>query len=296
MRKIWPAAILFFGLLAFFMLRVTAQDAQITGVQDSQVRAQVQPDSCIENQDSISAALKAPVINEPYYNHAKENEIHPQKPSRKPAFLFILIVFQLCLLAYLRKTFPKSLEEMTRALTNLTLAQQLYREQELTMPVSAIFYNINFVFSTGIFLFLLNVHYGWTANETPFVSMLFFLWMVIVLYSLKYGTMKFVALIFPFGNEVNHYNFNFFLAQKVAGIILIPINLLIAYSPASLQSAIIILALIMLAIFIIGVSLKGLEISRNLLQHDAFHYFVYICTLEIAPVCILVKVVVEWLS
>jgi hypothetical protein len=212
----------------------------------------------------------------------------------------VLIVFQLGLLAYLRKAFPKSMEEMIRALTNLTMAQQLYRDQELTMPVSAIFYNINFVISTGIFLFLLDNHYGWTANklafESPIVSVLFFLWMVIVLYSLKYGSMKFMALVFPFRNEVNHYNFNFFLAQKIAGIILIPINLVIAYSPEYLQSAIIIIALVMLALFILWVSLKGLEISRNLLQHDAFHYFVYICTLEIAPVCILVKVVEEWLS
>jgi hypothetical protein len=108
--------------------------------------------------------------------------------------------------------------------------------------------------------------------------------------------MKFTALVFPFKNEVNQYNFNFFLAQKTVGVILIPVNLFIAYSPGYLQSVIIVLALIMIAAFMIWILLKGLEISRNLLQHDAFHYFIYICTLEIAPVCILVKVVVEWLS
>ncbi len=254
-------------------------------------------DSCIENNVAVLDSQNImQQSNEPYFNHASAEEIHPIKTNHKPAFLFILIVFQIGLLAYLRKSFPKSLEEMTRSLMNLTLAQQLYREQELTMPVSAIFYNINFVLSGGIFLFLLNGHYNWTENESSFVTMLFFLWAVIVLYSLKYGSMKFAAIIFPFGNEVNHYNFNFFLAQKIIGILLIPINLFIAYSPESLQAALIIIALILHALFIIGIGLKGLEISRNLLQHDAFHYFIYICALEIAPVCILVKVVVEWLS
>lgn len=260
-------------------------------------KAQEIIDSCTETNvvilDSQSIVQQS---NEPYYNHASEEEIYPVKANHKPAFLFIIIVFQIGLLAYLRKSFPKSFEEMTRSLMNLTLAQQLYREQELTMPVSAIFYNINFVLSGGIFLFLLNGHYNWTDNESSFVTMLFFLWAVIVLYSLKYGSMKFAAIIFPFGNEVNHYNFNFFLAQKIIGILLIPINLFIAYSPESLQAVLIIIALILLALFIIGIGLKGLEISRNLLQHDAFHYFIYICALEIAPVCILVKVVVEWLS
>ncbi|MDZ4844821.1 MAG: DUF4271 domain-containing protein [Chitinophagales bacterium] len=281
MRKFLTVQVLFIALFAL----------------SSQATAQQLQDSCEEASAIVAdTQIVAQQNSEPYFNHAGKDEIHPMQTNRMPAFVFYIMVFQLALLAYLRRAFPKSLEEMTRALTNLTMAQQLYREQELTMPVSAIFYNINFVFSGGIFLFLLNGHFSWTDIPTSFVTMLFFLWGVIVLYSLKYGSMKFMAIIFPFGNEVNHYNFNFFLAQKIIGILLIPINLFIAYSPESFQAALIVVALILLALFIIGIGLKGLEISRNLLQHDALHYFIYIFALEIAPVCILVKVVVEWLS
>lgn len=260
------------------------------------VAAQELQDSCDEAM-AITQDTQAVIrSDEPYFNHAAAEEIYPVISKRKPAFLFYVIVLQLGLLAYLRRAFPKSVEEMTRSLTNLTLAQQLYRDQELTMPVSAIFYNINFALSGGIFLFLLNSHYNWTAYESSFVTLLFFLWGVIVLFSLKYGSMKFMAIIFPFGNEVNHYNFNFFLAQKIIGILLIPINLLIAYAPASFQPGLIAVALFLIALFFLGITLKGLEISRNLLQQDAVHYFIYICILEIAPICILVKVVAEWLS
>ena len=203
---------------------------------------------------------------------------------------------QIAMFAYLRASFPKSLTEIARSLMNLTMAQQLFREQQLSMPVSAIFYNINFVFSGGVFLYLLNRQYGWMGDFTPVVSLLFFLWLVIVLYSLKYGSMKLVAWVFPFGNEVNYYSFNYFIVQKVAGIALIPANMLIAYAPEPLRPAIIVLAFILTGIAVLGTVLKGLEISRNLLQQDTFHFFIYICTLEIAPVCILVKVVAEWLS
>lgn len=281
MKKILLLKILFLALLAF----------------NKSSFAQELQDSCAEasvlSQDTQVAAVQN---SEPYFNHAPAEEIYSLFSNRKPEFIFYFIVFQLALLAYLRRAFPKSLEEMTRSLTNLTLAQQLFRDQELTMPVSAIFYNINFALSGGIFLFLLNGHYHWTSNPASFVTLLFFLWGVIVLYSLKYGSMKFVAIIFPFSNEAEQYNFNFFLAQKIIGILLIPMNLLIAYAPASFQSTLIVMTLILIALFFIGIALKGLEISRNLLQHDALHYFIYICVLEIAPICILVKVVAEWLS
>jgi len=219
-------------------------------------------------------------------------EIKPVKSTRQPVWLFLIFLFQLMLIAYLRLSFSKMLDDMFKAVMNLNIASQLYREQQQTTTVSAILFNVIFILSGGIFLFLINQHFGWMSDNS-IVSMLFFLWAVIVLYSLRYGIFKFVALVFPFGNELEQYNFNFFLVQKFMGLALVLFNLMIAYAPEEMTTPLIIAALIIVVLLIIGRTIKGLAIARNLMTHYPFHFFVYICTLEIAPLCILVKVVVD---
>ncbi|HXH18602.1 MAG TPA: DUF4271 domain-containing protein [Chitinophagales bacterium] len=225
--------------------------------------------------------------------NAAEIEIKPVTSVRHPGWLFWIFVLQLILIAYLRRVFPKSLPEIIRAVMNVTIAQQLYREQFLTMPLSAILYNVVFILSGGIFLFLLNDYYSWIHYDSQFITFLFFIWGVIVVYSIKYGLLKLVSIIFPFGAVIEQYNFNFFLVQKVLGLVLVPFNLLIAYAPEIIREAVILLALVAVALLIALRSIRGLVIAQNLIARNAFHFFVYICTLEISPVCILVKVVVD---
>ncbi len=231
-----------------------------------------------------------------FVHHAMPEEINARPSTRQPGWLFIFFLSQFIIIGYLRVAFPKDIELIIKAILNLNISHQLYREQELIMPVSAILYNINFVLSGGITLFLFVDYLGWSSQETPFISLLFFLWAVIVIYSLRYGVLKIISYIFPFSNEANLFNFNFFLIQKLLGLLLVPLNLLIAYGPGGLSFLSILITLILISIFFIGRYIKGFTIGRNLMTHYGFYFFVYICTLEIAPMCILVKVVVEWVS
>jgi len=229
---------------------------------------------------------------DPFAGHVNSFDIKPAKSGRQPAWLFALFALQLLLIGYQRASNPKGLEDIFKAVMNLNIAQQLHREQEQSMPISAIVYIVNFVISGGVFLFLLNRHMGWMQDDT-LISMLFFLWAVTVVYSVRFGTLKMVALVFPFRNIAEQYSFNFFLVQKIMGLALIPFNFLIAYSPEVLRGPLIVLAIILVVMLVVWRSLKGLTLARNLISRSAFHFFVYICTLEIAPFCILVKVVVD---
>lgn len=230
--------------------------------------------------------------NNSFYNPVSQEQVRPIYADRRPFWLFLIFMLQFGLIAYLRTSFTRETEAMIKGVMSLNIARQLYRDQEQSTPVSALLYNLNFALSGGIFLFLLNKYTGWMRDDT-FVSFLFFLWAVIAVYSLRFGTFKLVSLIFPFGDAVNQYSFNFFLVQKMMGLMLVPFNLLIAYSPDYLRPAIVIIALAIVLLLVAGRSMKGLAIARNLIAGNAFHFFVYICTLEIAPVCILIKVVVD---
>lgn len=246
----------------------------------------------ITQTDTCAETVIAPLPVDPLNDYENKYEIKPAKSSRQPAWLFLLFLLQLLLTGYQRVSNPKALEDIFKAVMSLNIAHQLHREQQQSMPISAIFYIIIFVISGGIFLYLLNRHMGWWRDDT-FISMLFFIWAVIVVYSARYGSFKLMSLLFPFGSVVEQYNFNFFLIQKIMGLALIPFNFLMAYAPEVIRGPLIVMALILIVALVAGRSLKGLALARNLIGQSAFHFFVYICTLEIAPFCILVKAVVD---
>ena len=235
-------------------------------------------------------------LEDPFFKHIDLHQINIHESERQPVWLFIILALQLALVAYLRFAFPREIEIMLSGLMNLNLANQLYRDQELSMPISAVLYNVNFVISAGIFLYLLNDHFGWSYYRSPFIGLLFFLWLAVVIFSLKYGSLKLISMVFPFGSAVDHYNFNFFLVQKIIGLLLIPVNFLFAYAASPFDNLSLITGLALMVILFMILIFKGIRIADPFIRQSIFHFVLYICILEIAPVCILLKVVAEWVN
>lgn len=232
---------------------------------------------------------------------AKE-EINPRKfDDRKHNWLFIVLVLQLVLIAYLRISFSKYFEDLFNGFANISIAQQLAREQELSLPISSVLLNLNFVLSISIYGYLLVNHYDLTTSPDQLTGthqLQFFLLITLciaILYLSKYLTLKLVGAIFPVGEEMDDYSFNFFMILKIAGLVLIPFNYLVAYSPPYLSGSFMFLSGFAIFLLIIFRTLKGLVIGKNYYLTDKFHFFLYICTLEIAPILIIVKLLSTWL-
>jgi hypothetical protein len=156
------------------------------------------------------------------------------------------------------------------------------------MPFPALLLTLNGLVSYTILLYLGLGHLGMLGNWNLFLASLGGIMGVLVF---KYLLMWFTAVVFPFRDEMNFYNFNFFLNIKILGTLLLPINFIIAYAPAELTQWGVWTALGLLAIAYLGLAIKGLAIAKNYLAFYKFHFIVYICSLEIAPVLIFVKLV-----
>jgi hypothetical protein len=220
--------------------------------------------------------------------------IHPRKAAEDRLWLFILLTFQLLLVVYLRVGFARSIEDTVKAYFNINLSQQLYREQEPSQPFSAFVLNLNFIISITIFVYLLIREFLHPATSPlPLIggTLLF----VTAIYVGKYLLMRIVGILFPFGDEMNFYSFNFFINQKLLGVVLIPSNFIVAYSPSELTRPVIYISLALLAIAYLLRSFRGLVIARNYIYAYKFHFLVYICTLEIAPLLIIFKLIVKGL-
>ncbi len=174
-----------------------------------------------------------------------------------------------------------------RAIANDNYLRFLYREYK-TMPWLYWLFYAHFFINAGFFTFLLLHHFDWYTHGSILVLLLSILF-VASAYLLKHLTLSTVAAAFPVEKEAHLYGFVTLLVNILLGLALLPINLLVAFGPEPVVNIVIWIG-ISLVILLYGFrQLKGLFISGRLVHSYLFHFFLYLCSAEIAPLLIVGK-------
>ncbi len=148
----------------------------------------------------------------------------------------------------------------------------------------------NFLFNSGIFVFLVTrVFQQETFNNLSFL--LLCLAGAAAAFLSKHLMLSIMRTLFPLETEVRKYNFLIIIFNCVLGLFLVPFNLLIAFSAkaGSQQLLLVSWMLGLVAIFYAYRSLRASSIGAKFLSQSPFHFLLYLCTVEIAPVLLLVK-------
>ncbi len=148
----------------------------------------------------------------------------------------------------------------------------------------------NFLFNAGIFIFLVTrVFNGETFNNLYFL--LFCLGAAVVSFLSKHWMLGILRSLFPLEAEVRKYNFLIIIFNCVLGLFLVPFNLLIAFSAKSGMEQLLLVSwmLGLVAIFYAYRSIRAGAIGGKFLSQSPFHFLLYLCAVEIAPVLFLVK-------
>ncbi len=148
----------------------------------------------------------------------------------------------------------------------------------------------NFLFNAGIFVFLVTrVFQKETFNNLPFL-LLCLLGAAIAFLS-KHLMLGIIRTLFPVETELRKYNFLIIIFNCVLGLFLVPFNLLIAFSAkgGSQQLLLVSWMLGVMAIFYAYRSLRASAIGGKILTQSPFHFLLYLCAVELAPVLLLVK-------
>jgi hypothetical protein len=211
-------------------------------------------------------------------------------PSKKqPQWLFVVFLLQLLALVYIKAAGQKNIEDSLKAYFNINLSQQLFREQENMISFSMLVQIINYFFSATVTIYLIIDYYFNIDNAVSLkIASIIFL-LVSIIYFIKYSGYKILSEVFPFSEEIDLFRFNFFLNQRLIGIVVIPFVYAAAYS---LQPFRFYFLGAIISFFVLSVlfrSYKGIVIGMAYLQKHTFHFLLYICTFEIVPVLILIK-------
>jgi hypothetical protein len=207
------------------------------------------------------------------------------------AFLALIFLGIFLLLTIIVNINRGLLNKIYRASLNENFSALLYRERKHSSLnyLYSIAYVIFFI-NVGLFIYLIQF-LGESGSDKKFP-----LWLLtlapIAIYVTRHLIMRVLAHVFPITKEVNQFNFNIVVFNIMIGLVLIPINLFLAYGPSILHLPILYGTIFILAGLYLFRQLRGVLISSSIISTNVFLFFIYLCTVEILPIAVLLKILV----
>lgn len=216
--------------------------------------------------------------------------ILPRGGGLSNGILFGLLVAMFALLTLSVAANRSAVEKAWRGFLNDSALAQAQREATgLVGSTPYYLLYLNFLLNMGLFIFLVTrfLTQG-KFNNTSFLvlclagSALMFLSKHAIFAALRY--------LLPVEKEITRYNFLVIIFNCVLGLFLVPFNFMIALGAETFYQGLLVFWVIgLVAIFYIYRSIRALNIGSKFLASDQFHFLLYLCTVEVAPVLLLTK-------
>ena len=209
----------------------------------------------------------------------------------QPAWLLLLIVLSVMLTGYLFSAFNTRFMAVIKSFFTARFASELAREEySLTHPVSVLL-SVNYLLTASLFILQVLAAKNIFPSHIDFsiLSLLLIIGCLFLVYFIKVLSVAIVAFIYDKQQLAHEYTFNIFLVNQMAGIGFIPVIIFIAYGNSWLANLFIYIGLIlMISAFVIRLW-KGVIAAFSGSGTTLFYLFLYLCTLEILPLLIAIK-------
>ncbi|MGK2864766.1 MAG: DUF4271 domain-containing protein [Chitinophagaceae bacterium] len=209
--------------------------------------------------------------------------------------LFYLITALILIFALLKLVFAKYFNDLIRVFFRTTLKQRQIKEQLIQTPFPSLLFNGFFVASTGLYINLFLHYIKFTPEENFLLLYLYCCTVLLIIYLVKFIGLKVSGWLFNVQQAAGSYIFIVFLINKVIGITLLPFIVLMAFSDGVMQSVSILLSLCGIAGLILYRFILGFAAIRNLVKLNLFHFFLYLCAFEVAPLLLIYKLLLFFL-
>ena len=206
---------------------------------------------------------------------------------------FYVLFILLTILTYIFSVFKQKIKVFIRAVFNIHLAEQSFRNNELSSTIFNFCLNLIFVgtFSYVLFLTHKRVHFfsDYSDAFVFFLSLLF----VVTIYLSKNIFLAFISNIFPFGVDISFYRFNLNILNQACGVVLLPMIFLFTYGQYGTKNIVYFSLLVIWLAMLLFRYFKLLIIAAKHFKFYKFYFFLYFCTTEILPNVILVKLIIK---
>lgn len=230
--------------------------------------------------------LKIPYIRKKNQPVLRDGDL--RMPVNKD-FLFYALIGLVLLVALIKQLFPKYFSSLFRLMFEASFRQKQKREQLMQETLPSLLMNILFILVGGLFVALIASYYGWLQNSFWWLT-LYSVTVLALVYMFKYLVIQFTGWVFNAKEPASTYSFIVFLINKMIGVILLPLLLLLAFSGGQVWDIAITLAAGVVILLFIFRYIISLRIIRGTLNINPLHFFIYLCAVELMPMLIIYKV------
>lgn len=209
--------------------------------------------------------------------------------SKQSNWLFLVLLGVLAFMAVVLSAYKSNVTKTFQAFVNATAAGNLHREQHMPFSPNNVANHTLFALTMGSFVFLATQLLAPNLGLNSFMAYCLFVLGIGGLYLAKNVQLQLIGQILPYQQEINFYGFLIANHNKVLAFSLIPSLFLLAYAPPGLQSITLYTSIFAIGLVHLYRCIRTLTAVSDIIIFHKFHFFVYLCTVELAPVVILLK-------
>lgn len=246
----------------------------------------------------LASAFRKLLGQHPYYSFFGKAVRMPairHEERGKDVFFYVLLGL-FFYFALIKTVFAKYLNNLVSIFLRITLRQQQLREQLLQSPLPSLFMNIFFLLTGGLYASLLLDYYKYQAHPNFWIQTLYCISILALIYLGKYMLLKFTGWVFNLSRATDTYIFIVFLVNKMLGLLLLPFLVLIAFYTGQAQQVFVTLSLILVVVLFAYRFIFSFGPIRAEIKVNPFHFFLYLCAFEIAPLLLIYKVLLAILG
>ena len=203
--------------------------------------------------------------------------------------LFYLLVLLLIVFAVLRRAFPKYFGDLFRLFFRTTLKQRQIREQLTQTPLPSLLLNCFFVISGGLYIAFFLQHFDLNPVDNFWLLFFYCCLGLSAAYFIKFIGLKVSGWLFSMKEASDSYIFIVFIVNKMLGILLLPFLIVLAFSLGDVYSVGLTLSWCLVISLLVYRFILTYAAVRNQVKVNPFHFFLYLCAFEIAPLLLVYK-------
>jgi hypothetical protein len=210
--------------------------------------------------------------------------------------VFFLLVAACTLLLFVYILYFKKTLQLVQGVFSYGSSKQLQREGYSFFKFFSLALTMVYVICAGIFFTDLNARMRWISlqNQNLFLPVCL-ICLAALLLSKKISSSVF-SLFLKNQKALNDYFFQYSFSIKTEGLLLLPVCLLLHYSAVPAPILLFLGLLIPAVIFLIRV-VRAILWGRTEYGFSVFHIVLYLCTIEIIPLVVFIKILVAgWLQ
>ena len=214
------------------------------------------------------------------------------KDKKSKDSLFYTVLFLVFMLGFIKNVFPKYFQNLFRLFFQTSLRQKQTKDQLEQDGQASLLINLFFLFSAGLFITLMIQQNQWL--DMPYWLLYAYSTAVLaVIYLGKYLFVSFAGWVFNNSQSASSYLFLVAVVNRIMGVVLLPLIVVMAFAEAPIAIIALTISFGVVTLLFFYRYIVSFGILRSELQVNPFHFFLYLCAVEILPMALIYKLLVE---